>query len=144
MQKQPNQTKAKNIIKKGISENIDFVELRKRLPDMKKRPIMSLVFDVMEESDIKQIPFPGMVVRPRLTRKPLPVEQDGTLNILEILKEKGFDKLVCEAHCHVGKDKITLTIKPLKNSPVETKTKECEEGNLNIDEGAERMDFSSY
>ena len=90
------------------------VSIHAPLPGMRKRPIMSLVFDVMQESGIKQIPFPGMVERPRLTRKPIPVEKDGTLNILPLLKEKELDGKICEARCHVGDGKITLTVKPVK------------------------------
>ena len=114
MIEQQNFSKVKEIIRQGIREKIDFAELRKRLPDMRKRPLMSLIFDVMHECGIDQIPFPGMVLRPRLTRNPVPVEKDGTLNILHLLREKEFDGKTCEARCHIGNDKITLTIKPVK------------------------------
>ena len=107
-------SKAREIIKQGISDGIDFAELRKLLPNFRKRPLMSLVFDVMHEIGTDQVPFPGMVLRPRLTRKPIPVEDDGTLNIMHLLKEKGIDEKKCQAHCHIGNDKITLTIKPIK------------------------------
>ncbi len=106
---------AREIIRQGISEGIDFAELRKRLPNFRKRPLMSLVFHVMHEIGTDQVPFPGMVLPPRLTRKPIAVEEDGTLNILPLLKEKGFDGKRCEARCHIGNDKITLTVKPVKN-----------------------------
>ena len=107
-------TKAKEIIKQGIEEGIDFAELRNRLPNFRKRPLMSLVFDAMAEIGTDQVPFPGMVLRPRLTRKPIPVNEDGTLNILPLLQEKCFVNVKCEASCHIGNDKITLTIKPVK------------------------------
>ena len=106
----------KKTIKKGIDEGIDFAELRKRLPSIRKRPLMSLVFDVMAEIGTDQVPFPGMVLRPRLTRKPIPIEEDGTLNILPLLQEKGFDGMKCEARCHIGDTRITLTVKPVKTA----------------------------
>ena len=104
----------KEIIRQGIAEGIDFAELRRRLPSIRKRPLMSLVFDVMHEIGTEQVPFPGMVLRPRLTRKPIAVQKDGRLNIMPLLKEKGFDGVECEARCHIGNDKITLTVKPAK------------------------------
>ncbi len=107
---------AREIIRQGISEGIDFAELRKRLPNFRKRPLMSLVFNVMHEIGTDQVPFPGMVLPPRLTRKPVAVGEDGTLNILPILQEKGFDGIRCEAHWHIGNAKITLTVKPVKTA----------------------------
>lgn len=106
---------AREIIRQGISEGIDFAELRKRLPNFRKRPLMNLVFDVMHEMGIEQSPFPDLVLRPRLTRNPIAVAEDGTLEIMHLLKEKGFDGVECEARCHIGNDKITLTVKPVKN-----------------------------
>ncbi len=111
-----NFSQAKEIIRQGINDGIDFAELRNRLPGIRKRPLMSLVFDVMHEIGTDQVPFPGMVLRPRLTRKPIAVGEDGTLNILPILKEKGFDGIQCEAHWHIGNAKITLTVKPVKTA----------------------------
>ena len=111
-----NFSQAKEIIRQGINDGIDFAELRNRLPGIRKRPLMSLVFDVMHEIGTDQVPFPGMVLRPRLTRMPIAVGNDGTLNILPLLKEKGFDGVECEARCHIGNDKITLTVKPVKTA----------------------------
>ena len=110
-----NFSQAKEIIRQGINDGIDFAELRNRLPGIRKRPLMSLVFDVMHEIGTDQVPFPGMVLRPRLTRMPIAVGNDGTLNILPLLKEKGFDGVECEARCHIGNDKITLTVRPVKS-----------------------------
>ncbi len=91
---------------------------------------MSLVFDVMHELGTDQVPFPGMVLRPRLTRKPIPIEEDGTMNILHLLKEKGFDGTTCEARCHIGNDKITLTVKPVKDGFCGKQKKEAELNDL--------------
>ena len=135
---------AKKIIKEGINENIDFSELRKLLPDMCKRPIVSLVFDVMEELGIKQIPFPGMVSRPRQARKRIPVGEDGSLNILELLKEKGFEGKACEARCHIGEEKITLTIKPIKQDDKDDVEKNKIDFVEPIEQEFERMSFVGY
>ena len=54
-----NYSNAREIIRQGISEGIDFAELRKRLPNIRKRPLMGLVFDVLHELGTDQIPFPG-------------------------------------------------------------------------------------
>ena len=106
----------KKAIKEGIEEEIDFTELRDRIPGLKKRQLMSLVFDVMHEIGTEQIPFPGMISRPRLTRKPILIDEEGNLNIMPLLQEKGFDGKRCEARCHIGNDKITLTVKPAKTA----------------------------
>jgi len=34
---------------------------------------------------------------------------------MELLKEKGFEGMECQARCHVGANKITLTVKPVAN-----------------------------
>ncbi len=121
---------AREIIRQGISEGIDFAELRKRLPNFRKRPLMSLVFHVMHEIGTDQVPFPGMVLPPRLTRKPIAVEEDGTLNIMHLLKEKGFDGVECVAHGHIGNDKITLTVKPVKGKFGGREIKEAEQNDI--------------
>ncbi len=123
---------AREIIRQGISEGIDFAELRNRLPGIRKRPLMSLVFDVMHEIGTDQVPFPGMVLRPRLTRMPIAVENDGTLNILPLLKEKGFDGVECEARCHIGNDKITLTVRPVKSKFGSRQEKKPEQNGLEL------------
>ena len=123
-------SKAREIIRQGISEGIDFAELRKRLPKFRKRPLMSLVFDVMHELGTDQVPFPGMVLRPRLTRNPLAVAEDGTLNILPLLKEKGFDGVECEVRCHIGNEKITLTVRPVKGKFGGRQKREAEQNDL--------------
>lgn len=125
-------SKAREIIKQGISEGIDFAELRKRLPKFRKRPLMSLVFDVMNELGTDQVPFPGMVLRPRLTRNPIAVAEDGTLNIMPLLKEKGFDSVECEAHGHIGNAKITLTVKPVKGKFGGRQKKEAEQNDVDL------------
>lgn len=104
----------KEVIKKGIEESIDFTELRRRLPMWRKRPLLSVIFDVMAEMNIKTIPFPGLLVRPRLTRKPVAVDLEGNLCIQDLLAEKGFAGRPCQAFVHVGAKKITLTIKPIQ------------------------------
>lgn len=103
---------AKIIIRNGIDEKITFDELRSLLPGWRKRDLQSLIFDVMAERNMKTVPFPGLLKRPRLTRKPIPVDEDGNLVIQELLAEKGFLGKKCFAHAHVGDRKITLTIKP--------------------------------
>jgi len=136
----------KDVIKQGISQEIDFAELRSRLPGIRKRLLQSLIFDVMAELGMKQLPFAGMIPRPRLTRKPIPVQEDGTLNIMDVLKEKEFDTKICAARVFVGNDKITLTIKPVKNQPekVEPNSDNSSKTADNVEEEFERMDFSNY
>ena len=113
-----NYQEEKEIIKQGIEEKINFSELRCRLPGWRKRPLQSLILDVMEEIGLKDIPFPGLLVRPRLTRQPIPLAVDGTLCIQDLLTEKGFNGKPCQAFAHVGAKKITLTIiKPHNNHP---------------------------
>ncbi|WP_165073141.1 hypothetical protein [Desulfovibrio sp. ZJ200] len=108
---------AKEIIRQGILDSIDFKELRAKLPGWRKRPLQSLVFDVMAEMGIKNVPFAGMLLRPRLTRKPTEIDANGSLNIRELLAEKEFLGKTCAAYAHIGDRKITLTIKPITGSP---------------------------
>ena len=108
---------AKDIIRQGIRDSIDFKELRAKLPEWGKRPLQSLVFDVMAEMGIKTVPFAGMILRPRLTRKPIEIDETGALNIRELLAEKEFLGKTCAAYAHIGDRKITLTIKPVTGSP---------------------------
>lgn len=108
-----NYSEAKTIIRQGIRDSIDFKELRAKLPGWRKRPLQSLVFDVMAEMGIKTVPFfSGMILRPRLTRKPIPIDESGMLNIFDLLAEKEFLGKTCLAYAHIGDKKITLTIKP--------------------------------
>ena len=109
-----NYQETKEIIRQGIEEKINFSELRSRLPGWRKRLLQSLILDVMEEVGLKDIPFPGLLVRPRLARKPVPIDSNGTLCIQDLLTEKGFEGRPCQAFCHVGTQKITLTIKPVQ------------------------------
>lgn len=104
----------KETIKLGIDEKIDFKELRKRLPHIHKKPLIAIIYDVMNELEIRDIPFPGLLTKPKFARKPIPVSDTGKINITELLEEKGFDDLKCEAFASVGAKKITLTIKPVK------------------------------
>lgn len=112
-----NYSKAKEIIRQGIRDSIDFKELRAKLPGWRKRPLQSLVFDVMAEMGIKTVPFAGMILRPRLTRKPIQIDEYGTLNISDLLAEKEFLGKTCLAYPHIGDRKITLTIKPVAEAP---------------------------
>lgn len=115
MQTQSKYFLAKKIIKQGIKDKISFTELRERLPDWRKRPLQSLIFDVMAEMGLKHVPFPGLLIRPRLSRKPIQISSDGKLSIRELLDEKGFSASDCLAYAHIGDRKITLTIKQDKN-----------------------------
>lgn len=112
-----NYSEAKEIIRQGIRDSIDFKELRAKLPGWRKRPLQSLVFDVMAEMGIKTVPFAGMILRPRLTRKPIQIDEYGTLNISDLLAEKEFLGTTCLAYPHIGDRKITLTIKPVAEAP---------------------------
>lgn len=107
---------AKKIIREGIENKITFEELRKSLPGWRKRPLQSLIFDVMAEMKLSHVPFPGLLVRPRLTRKPIEISKDGKLSVKELLDEKGFLPQGCLAYAHIGDNKITLTIKRANNS----------------------------
>ena len=107
-----NYSEAKTIIRQGIRDSIDFKELRAILPGWRTRPLQSLIFDVMAELGIKNVPFAGMILRPRLTRKPIPIDESGMLNIFDLLAEKEFLGKSCLAHAHIGDKKITLTITP--------------------------------
>lgn len=112
MEKQMNFDEARDMIRMAISEEMTFAELRKLLPEWRKRPLQSMVFDVMAELGLKNVPFPGMINRPRLARKPIQISEEGNLNIADLLAEKGFSGQQCQAHAHVGDSKITLTVKP--------------------------------
>ena len=105
---------AKQIIRTGIRKKITFAELREKLPGWRKRQLQSLIFDVMAELNITTVPFPGLLKRPRLTRKPIPIDDEGNLSIKELLDEKWGDSRKYEAHANIGDRKITLTIKPKK------------------------------
>ena len=105
---------AKDIIYQGIDMGINFKELRELLPGWRKRPLQSLIFDVMAELGMDNVPFPGMVVRPRLSRKPLQISSDGMLCVQQLLEEKGYESDKCFAFAHIGDKKITLTIRPGK------------------------------
>ena len=106
---------AKSIIRQGIKDKITFKELREKLPDWRKRALQSLIFDVMAEDNLKNVPFPGLLQRPRLVRKPLPIDKEGNLSVYSLLEEKGFIGKNCKAFAHIGNNKITLTIKPVYN-----------------------------
>lgn len=106
-----NYSEAKEIIRQGINDSINFKELRSKLHGLRKRPLQSLVFDVMAEMGIKNVPFSGMILRPRLSRKPIEIDEYGTLNIFDLLAEKEFLGKSCLAYPHIGDKKITLTIK---------------------------------
>lgn len=105
-------TVAKAIIRKGIKEKITFQDLRGLLPGWRKRALTSLIFDVMSEDEIKHVPFPGLLKRPRLVRKPIKIDEQGNLCVKELLEEKGFMGRTCLAFANIGDKKITLTIKP--------------------------------
>lgn len=107
---------AKRIIRQGIRDKIAFAELRAKLPEWRKRQLQSLIFDVMAELGLNHVPFPGLLIRPRLTRKPIPISEDGELSIGDLLDEKGFAAENCLAFAHIGNKKITLTIKLKKTS----------------------------
>ena len=66
----------------------------------------------MAEMNLTNVPFPGLLKRPRLARKPIEVDQEGNLCIRQLLEEKGFTGRTCFAFAHIGDSKITLTIKP--------------------------------
>lgn len=104
---------AKAIVRKGIHDQITFAELRKLLPDWRKRPLQTVIFDVMAEMGLATVPFAGMVTRPRLTRPAIPVSDEGNICISSLLAEKGFIAENCAAFAHVGPNKITLTIKKI-------------------------------
>ena len=127
----------KRAIRDGIKDGIDFAELRYRIPDVKKRQLISLIFDVMHEMGTDHIPFTGMISRPRLTRKPIPIDEEGTMNILPLLQEKGFDGKRCEARCHIGNDKITLTVKPVKTAARGNKNQDLDQDNFEFDSSIE-------
>ena len=110
---------AKQIIRQGIKDKITFDELREKLPGWRKRALQSLIFDVMAELNMTTVPFPGLLKRPRLTRKAIPVDEDGKLSVKEILAEKWPEGKECEAFANIGDKKITLTIKPKKINPEE-------------------------
>ena len=112
---------AKEIIRQGIRDSFDFKALRAKLPGWRKRPLQSLVFDVMAEMGIKTVPFAGMILRPRLTRQPIQIDEYGNLNIFDLLSEKEFLGKTCLAYAHIGDKKITLTIKPVAKPQSEGK-----------------------
>lgn len=105
---------AKQIIRNGIRAKITFDELREQLPGWRKRQLQSLIFDVMAELNMTTVPFPGLLKRPRLTRKPIPVDEEGNLSVKKLIDEKWGDGRRCEAYANIGEKKITLTIKPKK------------------------------
>ena len=49
---------------------------------------------------------------------------------MDLLKEKGFDGVECVAHGHIGNDKITLTVKPVKGKFGGRQIKEAEQNDL--------------
>ena len=105
-------TDAKEVIRTGIKNKITFQELRELLPRWRKTQLKSLIFDVMAEEQIKHIPFPGLLKRPRIVREPIKIDEQGNLSVRELLEEKGFNGKFCLAYANIGVKKITLTIKP--------------------------------
>ena len=126
-----NFAEARAAIRKGIEDKITFEELRKELPKWRKRPLCSLIFDVMAEMNLKHVPFTGLLVRPRLVRKPIQISSDGNLCIQELLTEKGYMGTNCLAYAHIGNNKITLTIKP-KKKPKKAENPEISETTADI------------
>ena len=57
MQKVENVEIVREKIRAAIDEKKSFKALRADVPDVRKRQLLSLIFDVMEQLDIKQNPF---------------------------------------------------------------------------------------
>lgn len=53
-----------------------------------------------------------MIHSPRLTRKPIKIDENGYLNISELLAEMKLEGKDCLAYAPSGDRKITLAIKP--------------------------------
>lgn len=57
-----------------------------------------------------------MIHSPRLTRKPIKIDENGYLNISELLAEMKLEGKDCLAYGPSGDRKITLAIKPSTGS----------------------------
>ena len=114
------QEAAKNIILDRIESNMEFRQLRKELRGISRRDIKLLVLEIMDEKKISEVPFPGMLKKPTKATQPLLITQDGTINVKELLEQKGFIPESCSAKYSIGAKKITMTIKEKKNNNVRT------------------------
>lgn len=106
---------AKRIIFDRIDSNIDFRTLRKELHGISRRNIKLLVLEIMAEHKIQEVPFPGMMKKQVKSLPPLPISTDGTINVQELLEQKGFTHESCLVKYSVGAKKITMTIKERNN-----------------------------
>jgi hypothetical protein len=108
----------KNIILERIGSNIDFRTLRKELKGVSRRTIKLLVLEIMDEQKISEVPFAGMMKKPVKSNPPLAITQDGSINVKELLEQKGFIAESCFVKYSVGAKKITMTIKEKAHVPV--------------------------
>lgn len=106
-----NFNEAKSIIKNAILTKMTFNELRGKLPGMRKPHILYIVFDLMEELELSEMPFPDAMCRPRIKRDILKISPEGNINIANLLAEKGFEIDKCYVRPTIGKNKITLTVR---------------------------------
>jgi hypothetical protein len=109
---------AKSIILDKINSGIDFRTLRKELKGISRRNIKLLILEIVDELKLQEVPFPGLLRKPMKSTPPLSVSSDGTINVKELLEQKGFNPEACFAKYSVGTKKITMTIKEKKDNNV--------------------------
>lgn len=86
---------AKKVIAEKITSGIDFRTLRKELSGISRRNIKLLVLEIMNEQRICEIPFPWMLKKRITATSPLPLSVDGTIDVQELLAQKGFTPEMC-------------------------------------------------
>lgn len=108
----------RDAVKKAIEDKKSFQELRDMLPGVRKSHILTVVFDVKDEMGLPEMPFPDAICRPRIKRDMLEIDDEGKIDISDLLKEKGYDKSDCIVRPHLGNGKITLTVRKRNNEIV--------------------------
>ena len=105
---------AKQIILERINSNIDYRTLQKELKGVTRKNIKLLVLEIMDEQKLSEIPFAGMMRKPKKATPPLLINADGMIDVKDILAMKEFAPETCIVKYSVSQKKITLTIKEKK------------------------------
>ena len=111
---------AKQIIKEGIGNNIEYRVLRKELKGISRRAIKLIVLELMDEEKLSKVPFPELLRKPKKATQPLLVNSEGIIDVKELLEQKGYTPDTCFVKYSIGSKKITLTIKETKDNNVST------------------------
>ncbi len=102
----------KDIVKDCILKKARFKELQNLLPDVGIMTLRNIIIDVAEELNLNGIPYISLFI-PKYKKQPIQIDEEGSLNIHEILFDMGLEFRRCQANYRIDGNKIILSIKPL-------------------------------